>query len=465
MKKLMGILLFFLLNAQISFAQKPRVWIADIAKTNILSDEVSIGYNGETMPLVFLYNPEIYDQLVKKIPADKLDYIIKYSRRENYPAGLRSFSYSWHNEALKSLYFYFVTYLELKGKTFALLEMPAAENSKMPEALRPQNDIYILAYYFSTNPNYDVGGKKQYKHSIVSQNEKLANEFVAFRDKYANGMIDATLYFKNTVPVSAVTKADYVKDYEAALAIVAKKDKAAEEAYVLRKQQKEAEIKRQIDSLKALKAAVLKNIEFLSASLISDYNAGNFAGALTRFEYWKIPAISQEMEIEAPGVLNKEIRRFTVTSQIHFSARPGGVSLVDETKFSATMNTNIGRETHTETFLHGENFIQKGNTNVFNNEKGDRYLEDAFVGNNQFTQDPWNYFAEYISKYNNLPVTPSFKVVQVEVDPESSVYTLGVKMKTTVNGSVITYTPVDIFNELYKVSLYNLQIENRQREL
>lgn len=463
MKKLLAILFFLLVNARTTFAQKPRVWIADIVKTNILSDEVSIGYNRETMPLVFLYNPEIYDQLVKKIPTDKLDYVIKYSRRENYPAGLRSVSY-WDDKALKHLYFYFVTYIELKGKTFALLEMPAAENSKMPEAFRPQNDIYILAYSFWTNPNYDVSGKKQYKRSIVSQNEKLDNEFIAFRDKYANGMVDATLFFKNTVPVPAVSKADYVKDYEAALAVVAKKDKAAEDAYVLSKQQKEADKQRRIDSLKTEKAKVLAIIAAMSKTMNDDLAAGNLTAALTRYRYWKIPIIFKDIEIQRAGILNNEHRYYSVSSKIEFVAKPGGVDLIDETVFSATMNTGKMQETNKETFLHGESFIRQARSYIFKNAKGDHYYEDGVTGSNQFFREPWNYFQEYVNSYNNIPVVPSFEVINVNVDDEAKVYSVGVKMKIPDRNTSVVYTPVDIYAEMDKVSNYNLRIKNIENE-
>lgn len=464
MKKLLPVIIIFSVTANISIAQKPRLYISDIARTNILRDDVTYGYSGDNIQYVFLYNPEIYNQLVQKIPADKLDYLIKYSQRENYPAGLRTIN-NWDDEALKPAYFYFVTYLELNGKTFTLLEMPAAENKNMPEALRPQTDIYFLTSYFWTNPNFDVSGKKQYSKSIVNQNEKLANEFNAFVKQHGNGMIDGALYFKTILPVPALSKADYVRQYEAAQAIVAKKDKEADDVTALERQRREADRKRRIDSLKIEKAIVLKNIEALSKSMTDDYDAGKFASALTRFRYWKIPVISKDIEIERTGILNNEHRRFTVTSRIEFVAKPGGVDLVDETKFSATMNTNIGLETHDETFLHGEGFIQqKADPRIFNNSKGDHYYEDGVVGNNQFSQEPWNYFAEYISSYNNIPVVPSFQVVLVEVDANAHVYTIGVKMKMPDRDASVVYTPVEIYNEMDKVKNYNLRIKNLEEE-
>lgn len=463
MKKRLSVLALFIVTINFSIAQKPRVYIADILKTNILNDQVSVGYNGEKVSLVFTYNPEIYDQLVKKIPADKLDYVIKYSRRENYPAGLKNIAY-YDYAALKPAYIYYVTELELNGTLFTLLEMPAAENKKMPEPLRPQTDIYFLTYSYWTNPYFDLGGKKQYSKRIVSEKDKLDKEFTDFIKAHGNGMIDGSLYFKTTLPVPSLSKADYVKQFEAAQAIVAQKNKETEDAYIARKKIWEDNQQRRIDSLKTEKAKVLDKIALLSKTMNDDLAAGNLATALTRYRYWKIPVIFKDIEIQRTGILNNEHRYYTVTSRIEFVAKPGGVDLIDETVFSATMNTGKYTETNKETFLHAEKFLQEGKSFIFKNAKGDRYLEDGTTGTNHFYQEPWNYFQEFANSYNNIPVVPSFEVINVNVDDEGKVFTVGVKMKMHDSNATVVYTPVDIYEELDRVSNFNLRIKNIQEE-
>ncbi|GAB2823969.1 hypothetical protein [Ferruginibacter profundus] len=461
MKKIGAALVLLIATAGISSAQKPRVYISDILKTNIVYNDVAIGYNGEKIPLVFLYNPVMYNQLVKKIPADKIDYVIKYSQRQNYPAGLQTIEY-YNDEALKPAYLYFVTWLQLNGNMIALIEMPAAENKKMPEALRPQNDIYFLASSFWTNPNFDVGGKKQYSRKIVKENETLGNAFKEFEKKLGDGMIDGTLYFKNTVPVPAVPQKDYVQQFEAAQAIAAKKDKEAAADYTLKKQRKSEDQQRRIDSLKAEKAKVLEKIAAMSKQINEDLAAGNITSLLTRYRYWKIPAISKDIEIKREGILNNEHRYYTVTSRIEFVVKPGTVDLIDETVFSATMNTGKMQETNKETFLHGESFIRAAKTYVFNNARGSRYYEDGTTGSNQFFREPWNYFLEYVNQYNNIPVVPSFEIINVNVEDE--VHSVGVRMKMPEGNGFVVYTPVDIYNEMDKVANYNLRIKNIAEE-
>lgn len=463
MKKTLPALLLIVFVINIANSQKPRVYISEIYDTNILRDSATYDYNGNTLKFVFLYNPEIYDQLVKKIPADKLDYVIKYSQRKNYPIGLRTIDY-WNDAALKPAYIYFVTYLKLDGKVLALLEMPAAENKNMPQNMRPATDIYFLTTDFWTNPNYDISGKKQYAKSIVSQNEKLADEFKAFIDKLGDGMIDPSLYFKTTASVPALSKADYLKQFEVAQGIAAVKDKASEEAYILEKQRKEADKQRRIDSIKTEKAKVLATIADMSKQINADLAAGNLAALLTRYRYWKIPIIFKDIEIERTGILNNEHRYYSVSSQIEFFIKPGGVDLVDETVFSATMNTGKMQETNKETFLHGESFLRQANTFIFNNAKGDHYREDAFIGSNEFYREPWNYFLEYVNDYNNIPVVPSFEVINVNVDPDAQVFSVGVKMKMPDRDASVVYTPVEIYNQLDKLKTYNLQIKNIEEE-
>ncbi len=461
MKKLLTAWIVWIAAANISSAQKPRVYISDILKTNILYDNVAIGYNAEKIPFVFLYNPALYNQLVKKIPADKIDYVIKYSQRENYPPGLQTIEY-YNDEALKPAYLYFVAYLEWHGNSLALIEMPAAENKKMPEALRPQTDIYFLASSFWTNPNFDIGGKKQYAKKIVKENENLANAFKDFEKAQGDGMIDASLYFKTIVTVPAVQKKDYDRQYEAALAIAAQKDKKAEADYALQKQRKSEDQQRRIDSLKTERAKVLAKIAAMSKEVNEDLAAGNLVSLLTRYRYWKIPAISKDIEINRTGILNNEHRYYTVTTRIEFVAKPGGVDLIDETVFSATMNTGRMQETNKETFLHGESFIRDAKTFVFKNAKGDRYLEDGVTGSNQFYKEPWNYFQEYVNRYNNIPVVPSFEIINVKVDEQVS--SVGVKMKMADGSGHVIYTPVEIYNEMDKVQNYNLRIKNIEEE-
>ncbi len=138
--------------------------------------------------------------------------------------------------------------------------------------------------------------------------------------------------------------------------------------------------------------------------------------------------------------------------------------MIDETVFSATMNTGKMQETNKETFLHGESFLRQANTYIFKNAKGDRYHEDGVTGSNQFFREPWNYFLEYVNDYNNIPVVPSFEVINVNVDPEAQVFSVGVKMKIPDRDASVVYTPVEIYIELDKVKNYNLQIKNIEEE-
>lgn len=129
------------------------------------------------------------------------------------------------------------------------------------------------------------------------------------------------------------------------------------------------------------------------------------------------------------------------------------------------MHTNIGYETHTETFYHGENFLQdKSDRRQFNNNKGSHYYEDRVVGSNQFYQAPWNYFQEYVLAYYNIPLVPSFRIVLTEVDAEAHVYTIGIKMKMPDRDAYVVYSPEDVYTELDKVANYNLRIKNIEKE-
>jgi hypothetical protein len=231
------LLLVIFFSAIAATAQKPRVFFdaycnsslanwgkGDIAQgwdaNNHKYFDTSVVENSTSLADTFAYH-----QLLKKLPEEKAAYVYYYSQREHWPAGLLHF-FNNHtagqidtflNNNAVAYYFtkfdqfdynapkgYFQNFTNTKMPrviTTHLLEIPAAENTGLPDSMRPTTDIYLplRCYPILNKGEWDklgISGEKQINKAL-----KKMEAFI----KTNNEKVDESLYFKNTVPVPALT--------------------------------------------------------------------------------------------------------------------------------------------------------------------------------------------------------------------------------------------------------------------
>lgn len=206
---------------------KGKVYSGYDENNKLYYDTSVVGYN-RSLADTFAYN-----QLLKKLPKAKADYVYYYSQPQNWPAGLVSF-FKNHNEDdilyflnYKVIAYYFTGYEQFeynapKGyfqnhsntrlpsvSVTQLVEIPAAENAQLPDSMRPLNDIYLPmgCYPQMTEENWmnlGITGEKKIKKA----NQKL-NDFI----KRNNERVDTSLYFKTIVPVKELTPEMLLKNH------------------------------------------------------------------------------------------------------------------------------------------------------------------------------------------------------------------------------------------------------------
>lgn len=176
------------------------------------------------------YNPSLADtfafnQLLIKLPKSKADYVYYYSQPKNWPAGL--VSYFRNHDAEKVAWFlnnyavayYFTGYEQFEYnaprgyfQNFSntkipsviithLIEIPAAENTNLPDSMKLTTDIYLpyRAYPIMDNDDWALLGITSEK-KIKKAGHELA-EFI----KSSKEKVDTALYFKTTTPVKELT--------------------------------------------------------------------------------------------------------------------------------------------------------------------------------------------------------------------------------------------------------------------
>lgn len=227
-------------------AQKPQVFFQPYCIKILTNPGKGKIYNGydENNKLyydtsVVSYNTSLadtfaYNQLLKKLPRAKAEYVYYYSQRQNWPAGLVSFFKTHTDDDIlyflnyKVTAYYFTGFEQFdynapKGyfknhsntrlpmvTVTQLVEIPAAENTSLPDSMRPLTDIYLpmSCYPQMTEENWanlGITGEKKIKKA----SQKM-NDFI----KRNNEKVDTSLYFKTIVPVKALTPELLLKNYK-----------------------------------------------------------------------------------------------------------------------------------------------------------------------------------------------------------------------------------------------------------
>ncbi|MBS1510040.1 MAG: hypothetical protein JST86_04315 [Bacteroidetes bacterium] len=336
-------------------AQKPRVYIGyPFTVTNLNSDKVfsGSGYATDTGVIVDMRAPVIYDQFKKMFPASKLSYILKYSLRENWPVALTQVS-DW--KTLEEGSFYYVCEFTYRGEYFTLIEMPAAENQKLPAALRPATDIYLVAGAYLY---YNTG------HWTDKKNVKKLDYLNAFKQQVKNrGWVDSTLYFTSTIPVAAVTRADMEAQYAAhqeILAVEANTKKLNDAMDYLEKQKREAaEKQHKTDSINTIINSLMAEMKALNEPLLNLYRQGKTDELLIAARTWKTKSFNSNETRPRPAndLRGPVTLHFLESNVLSFSTNysKGGLDMTGSVTIyvrdEEPANINFGSRTLNESFM------------------------------------------------------------------------------------------------------------------
>ncbi|OQY96545.1 MAG: hypothetical protein B6D37_01570 [Sphingobacteriales bacterium UTBCD1] len=185
------------------------------------------------------YNPSLtdtfaYNQLQKKMPKAKADYVYYYSQWQNWPAGLVNYIKThtseeiglFFNKNIVAYYFtrydqcpynaprkYFLNSSNTRNEQIMnsyLIEIPAAENTSLPDSMKPATDIYIT---LRQRPGMNDEGWAQLGITGAKNIKKASDKLDAIVKASKEGHIDTDLYFKTIIPVKNVTEEILLQNY------------------------------------------------------------------------------------------------------------------------------------------------------------------------------------------------------------------------------------------------------------
>lgn len=313
------LVLVILCSAITATAQKPRVFfdaycngsLGNWGKGNILKGwdsnnqlyyDTSIVDNNTSITDTFAYH-----QLLKKMPEDKAAYVYYYSQQEHWPAGLLHFINNhtpgqidtFLNEHAVTYYFtkyeqfdyngakgYFQNYSNTKRPrmiTTHLLELPAAENSGLPDSMRPAMDIYLPlnCYPILNKGEWDklgISGEKKIDKAL-----KKMEAFIAGN----NEKVDVSLYFKTTTPVPPVTDEVLLQNHQRYVAFLKEVYSNYITDITAKKKKSIDEVKESLQFYKDLLNKVIDNYRDNCEWLMKAYNNKEYDKILL-FSKWKV---------------------------------------------------------------------------------------------------------------------------------------------------------------------------------
>lgn len=288
--KLYYLVLLFCFNIQFVSAQKPRIYISDWAFTDLRGiKNIAYNYSYDKVEDLYLLDTVIYDQLVKKIPSSKLGYVLKYCMPENRPKAFLAID----NFEIEKAKMYFLCSFTYQKQDYVIVELPAAENQQLPPELRPANDLYFIAGEYFMYDGYNVGGKKQYKDSFIKSRDKQTEDFISFyKAAEARGMIDSTLYFKNTIPAPPITRDEAVAKLNGHLGILAIEKNTQNLLDQMKRNEEQAARQKKVDSLNVVIENEIKIFKEQNQAWLDLYNQGKTSDLLENAGTWKTITIT-----------------------------------------------------------------------------------------------------------------------------------------------------------------------------
>ena len=431
--------------------QKQRIYHPDIYYTNIQSNDFKNQFSSATVKNFSLFHPDILSQLQKVIPPSKWDYFLEFSQRENYPAHFKIFS----DYELGLLTMYHLCEFSFNKLDFSIIEVPAAENKHLPEGLRPATDIYFVCNYYSLMDESGMSNKQKNKESHYQKKVKLRTEFNAALKLKEGKFLDTNLYFKTIVNLPNRSREYYAQKYQDALKAADNREKADLAAYQEMKNRGETEKQARIQKKKDEIANYTREILALNKPLLEAYQAGNDQEVLMHYRYWSGSSIQYEDVMpKISGQLNEPPHySYYQKSRFQFYSKPDSFDLICNTNLRCMISSQFFN-TRQENFIITESFQITKDPHVFRNPN---YGKDGVYTNNEFYQEPWNYFAKYITENVNEVVASEFKIVVVD-----NIVTLQFKSKDFKEGR--NYWPEEIFELIAKVRDAQHVIENIGRE-
>jgi len=258
------------------------------------------------------YNPSLtdtfaYNQLLKKLPKAKADYVYYYSQWQNWPAGLVHYIRNhtakeigeFFNKYIVAYYFtrydqcpynasrkYFLNTGNTRYEQIIdsyLIEIPAAENSSLPDSMKPATDIYITLRW---RPGMDEQDWAQLGITGEKQIKKASEKLEALV-KAKDAPIDTTLYFKTIAPVKEVTTDLLLQHYRQYMAYLDNIYLGYRDIAAARKQKAIDELNQGIQGYKNLLIQAIDAYRDNCAWLMKAYNNKEYDKILM-FSKWKI---------------------------------------------------------------------------------------------------------------------------------------------------------------------------------
>ena len=384
-----------LVICQTSFSQlyKPRVYLIDAGmNATLYTTYQQFSSEGDGYDYKFtLADEEIYDQLAKQIPPAKLDYVIAYSQRNNYPPDMQKPGVANSLTIQNNAVLYYMARFKHRMGDFIVVEFPAAENANNPglsEDQRPKTDIYfVIDNHFIKDSirgkQYITKNYHSYSKAEKKAQQELINNFDAFYNN-TDKFIDTTLYFKTTVPVPHYTREQYITHQAT--------PSAENEAKVALQNEREQ-----------LTNEIIK----IEKNLIELYNQKQFAELLTSFPIWECMHIDLDTKKERPkGDLRGPIPMLmNIRANLHFTKGGNGVDMLADEIISA--QEDYGSKKAQEFFTTVQHFSIEPGNNVLKN--GDYKNTPKSFANN-FDNPPYDYFKPVVLKVKDDFVVSSFTI-------------------------------------------------------
>lgn len=392
-----------LVTGNTGFAQKfkPRIYIKEASNYSTLyANYLKNSFEGSGCDYKFsLADAEIYDQLAKQIPPDKLDYVIAYNDRKNYPPDMQRTEWVDATPIQKNAILYYMARFNHGACSFILVEFPAAENAQNPglrEDQRPRSDIYFViddhflkdvVHYMKDSIAGNMYNTKGWYGSYTKAEAKIREKLIANFDAFYNvtdRYIDTSFYFKTIVPVPHYTREQYITHQ------VTQSPDSEKKALLVLEQKK-----------------LTEEIVQAEKVLIDLYKQHKWTELLTHYPLWECEHMNLDTTKERPkGDLRGPIPMLmTVRAKLHFTTTGIGVDMLTDEIIAA--QEDYGSAKAEEYFTSSQHFSMERGKSVLVNED---YKNNRNQYSYNFDKPPYDFFRPVVNLIMNDFVVPEFSI-------------------------------------------------------